>query len=120
MCGRRRRKPSRPASARSAATLPSPRRCATRAGRSQRTALPGNTPAVPEPAARNIEAIAALEREALHDRSRLDRFTDAVTAAAGSPVFIVAHAVWFGGWITLNVVREHPFDPYPFGLLMLI
>jgi hypothetical protein len=35
--------------------------------------LPGNTPAVPAPAARNIEAIAALEREALHDRSRLDR-----------------------------------------------
>jgi uncharacterized membrane protein len=82
--------------------------------------LPGNAPAVPETAARNIEAIAALEREALHDRSRLDRFTDAVTAAAGSPIFIVAHAVWFGGWIALNVMREHPFDPYPFGLLMLI
>jgi len=82
--------------------------------------LPDKAPAVPEPAARNIDAIAALEREALHDRSRLDRFTDAVTAAAGSPVFIVAHAVWFGGWITLNMVREHPFDPYPFGLLMLI
>jgi uncharacterized membrane protein len=78
-----------------------------------------NAPAVPEPAARNIEAIAALEREALHERSRLDRFTDAVTAAAGSPVFIGAHAAWFGGWITLNMVREHPFDPYPFGLLML-
>jgi uncharacterized membrane protein len=82
--------------------------------------LPGSTPAVPEPAARNIEAIAALEREALHDRSRLDRFTDVVTAAAGSPAFIIAHAVWFGGWIALNVLREHPFDPYPFGLLMLM
>jgi uncharacterized membrane protein len=82
--------------------------------------LPDKTPAVPETAARNIEAIAALEREALHDRSRLDRFTDAVTAAAGSPVFIVAHAVWFGGWIAFNVMRAHPFDPYPFGLLMLI
>ena len=81
--------------------------------------MPGKA-AVPEPAARNIEAIAALEREALHDRSRLDRFTDAVTAAAGSPVFIVGHAVWFGGWIALNVSREHPFDPYPFGLLMLV
>jgi uncharacterized membrane protein len=50
---------------------------------------------VPEQAARNIETIAVLEREALHDRSRLDRFTDAVTAAAGSPLFIVAHAIWF-------------------------
>ena len=75
---------------------------------------------IPEPAARNIEAIAALEREALDDRSRLDKFTDAVTAAAGSPIFIVGHAVWFAGWIVLNMTRDHPFDPYPFGLLMLI
>jgi len=76
--------------------------------------------AVPEPAARNIEAIAALEREALQDQSRLDRFTGAVTAAAGSPVFLVAHAIWFTGWIAFNVTRERPPDPYPFGLLMLI
>ena len=82
--------------------------------------MPSKKAAVPEPAARNIEAIAALEREALHDRSRLDRFTDAVTAAAGSPLFIVGHAVWFAAWIALNMTRDHPFDPYPFGLLMLV
>ncbi|HEV8212099.1 MAG TPA: DUF1003 domain-containing protein [Vicinamibacterales bacterium] len=76
--------------------------------------------AVPEPAARNIEAIASLEREALHDQSRLDRFTGAVTAAAGSPLFLVAHAIWFAGWIVFNVTRAQPPDPYPFGLLMLI
>jgi uncharacterized membrane protein len=81
--------------------------------------LPDKTPGVPEPAARNIETIARLEREALHDRSRLDRFTDAVTAAAGSPLFIVAHAIWFATWIAFNVTAAHPFDPYPFGLLML-
>jgi uncharacterized membrane protein len=82
--------------------------------------LPGKTGAVPEPAARNIEAIAALEREALHDRTRLDRFTDAVTAAAGSPLFIVGHAIAFAAWITINLMRGRPFDPYPFGLLMLV
>jgi len=82
--------------------------------------LPDKAAAVPEPAARNIEAIASLEREALHDQSRLDRFTGAVTAAAGSPVFLVAHAIWFTGWIAFNVTREQPPDPYPFGLLMLI
>jgi uncharacterized membrane protein len=82
--------------------------------------LPDKTGAVPEPAARNIEAIAALEREARHDRTRLDRFTDAVTTAAGSPLFIVAHALWFGSWIAINVLRPGPFDPYPFGLLMLV
>ena len=74
---------------------------------------------VPETAARNIETIANLERRALHDRSRLDRFTDAVTSSAGSPLFIVGHAVWFGGWIAVNLMRDRPFDPYPFGLLML-
>ena len=82
--------------------------------------MPDKSPPVPELAARNIEAIAALEREARSDRTRLDRFTDAVTTAAGSPLFIVAHALWFGGWIGLNVLRPGPFDPYPFGLLMLL
>jgi uncharacterized membrane protein len=82
--------------------------------------LSGKPTGVPEPAVRNIETIAGLEREALHDRSRLDRFTDAVTGAAGSPLFIVGHAVWFAGWIALNVARDRAFDPYPFGLLMLI
>jgi uncharacterized membrane protein len=92
-----------------------------RGGRWPRTPLGGKpATAVPELAARNIEAIATLEREALHERSRLDRFTDAITRAAGSPVFIVGHAVWFGAWIALNVMSTRPFDPYPFGLLMLI
>jgi len=70
------------------------------------------------PAAKNIQAIAALEREALHDRSRLDRFTDTVTAIAGSPAFIVGHGVWFVAWIGVNLLRS-PFDPYPFSLLTL-
>ena len=82
--------------------------------------MPSKAAPVPEPAARNIEAIAELERQALHERSRLDHFTDAVTAAAGNPIFIVAHAAWFATWIALNVMRDRPFDPYPFGLLMLI
>jgi len=76
--------------------------------------------AVPKLAERNIEAIAALERAARSDRTRLDRFTDVVTDAAGSPVFLVAHAIWFGVWIAVNLLRPAPFDPYPFGLLMLI
>jgi len=71
------------------------------------------------PAAKNIEAIATLEREALHDRSRLDRVTDAITATAGSPTFIVVHAVWFFAWIAANLLRKSAFDPYPFSLLTL-
>jgi uncharacterized membrane protein len=82
--------------------------------------LPAKQPPLPKLAARNIETIAALERQARHDRTRLDRFTDAVTNAAGSPLFLVAHGLWFGGWIAINVLRPGPFDPYPFGLLMLV
>ncbi|MCU1386314.1 MAG: hypothetical protein JWL71_5011 [Acidobacteria bacterium] len=82
--------------------------------------MPVSTPRVPELAARNIQAIADLERTARQDRTRLDRFTDAVTSAAGSPLFLVAHGLWFGGWIAFNVLRPGPFDPYPFGLLMLV
>ena len=71
-------------------------------------------------AARNIESIAALEREALHDRSAIDRWTDAVTSAAGTLAFLAGHAVWFGAWIAINLTREPAFDPYPFNFLMLL
>ena len=96
--------------------------------RAKRAAVPKPVPvqkpaaptAVPKLAARNIEAIATLERAARSDRTRLDRFTDVVTTAAGSPLFLVAHAIWFSAWIAINVLRPAPFDPYPFGLLMLV
>ena len=81
---------------------------------------PHAEPALTEPATQNIAAIAALERAALHERSMLDRVTDAVTSAAGSASFLVLHAVWFGGWITFNLVHERPFDPFPFGFLILL
>src|ERR1700755_3073646 len=101
MSGRRCRKPMTRVSTRSGATPRLPTNCAAKVGRWPRTALPGKTGAVPEPAARNIEAIAALERQALHDRTRLDRVTDAVTAAAGSPFFLVGHAIAFAIWIAV-------------------
>jgi uncharacterized membrane protein len=75
---------------------------------------------VADATARNIEAIAALEREALHERSAIDRLTDAVTSAAGTAAFLVAHAVWFGLWIGLNATGAATFDPFPFTFLMLI
>jgi uncharacterized membrane protein len=73
-----------------------------------------------DPTTRNIAAIAALERAALHERSRLDRVTDVVTSAVGSALFLVVHVVWFGVWMIVNLVREHPFDPFPFGFLILL
>jgi hypothetical protein len=59
-----------------------------------------------EPASRNIAAIASLEREAMHERTRLDHVTDAVTAVAGSAAFLVLHAVWFAVWIAINLGRD--------------
>ena len=70
-----------------------------------------------EPTLANIRAVADLERQAFHERSGLERLTDAVTEAAGSPTFIAAHAVWFGLWMFLN--RRPAFDAYPFNLLSL-
>ena len=43
-----------------------------------------------------------------------------MTAAAGSPLFIVGHAIWFSGWIAINVTSGRPFDPYPFRFLTLV
>jgi uncharacterized membrane protein len=77
-------------------------------------------PGAPEPTARNIEAIAALEREALHHRSTIDRVTGAVTSAAGSAPFLIVHATFFAVWITLNATGKATFDPYPFNFLVLM
>lgn len=67
----------------------------------------------------NIRAIADLERQAVEQRSRMQRITEAITDAAGSPPFIAVHAVWFVVWLVVN--RDHSgFDVYPFNLLNLL
>jgi uncharacterized membrane protein len=81
---------------------------------------PPDRPPLTNPATQNIAAIAAMERAALHERSMLDRVTDAITATAGSASFLVVHAVWFGGWIAVNLLHDRPFDPFPFGFLILL
>jgi uncharacterized membrane protein len=79
-----------------------------------------DAPPLTGPASRNIAAIVALERAALHERSMLDRITDAITAAAGSAWFLVLHGLWFGIWTSVNLASEHPFDPFPFSFLILL
>ena len=80
---------------------------------------PDEAKTAPGVASDNIRLIASLERQALHDRTAIDRLTDAITSTAGSPVFVIAHALWFTIWIGLNVTG-HRFDPFPFNLLTLI
>jgi len=72
-----------------------------------------------DPTLKNVRAVADLERKAFHERSPMQRLTDAVTQAAGSLAFIVAHIALLCGWVLLN--RSSPsFDPYPYSVLNLL
>ncbi|WP_262058675.1 DUF1003 domain-containing protein [Streptomyces sp. STR69] len=56
-------------------------------------------------------------------RSTQDRVADAITAFAGTMLFVYLHALWFAVWIALNeglLGRAGIFDPYPYGLLTMI
>ena len=53
-----------------------------------------------------------------HSKKRAEslqnRIADAITAFAGSMLFVYVHIVWFGLWIALGV------EKYPYGLLTMI
>jgi uncharacterized membrane protein len=66
-----------------------------------------------------VRAVADLERQAFHQRSALERMTDAVTQAAGSGAFIIGHVAWFIIWIAVNRPPQ-AFDPYPYSLLNVL
>lgn len=56
-------------------------------------------------------------------RGSQDRVADAITAFAGTMLFVYLHALWFTVWIVLNeglLGDAAVFDPYPFGLLTMI
>jgi uncharacterized membrane protein len=79
--------------------------------------------ATAKPMAYNVEAIAEMEREALHERSLGERVSDAITGFIGSIAFVVFHILLFIGWgiVNLNFIPGiAEFDPFPFGILTLI
>lgn len=52
------------------------------------------------------------------------RCSDIIARVAASQTFTLFHIVWFGVWITVNILAKYKiipaafeFDPYPFGLL---
>jgi len=57
---------------------------------------------------------ATIAHEAHRAANVQNRIADAVTAFAGSMLFVYVHIVWFVVWITL------PVEKYPFGLLTMI
>jgi len=78
---------------------------------------------LPTTAKRNVQAIAKMEQELHGRRSRIERVGDGIACFFGTLWFIVAHALFFGGWIICNSIALVPverFDPYPFPLLALV
>lgn len=74
----------------------------------------------PRAAARNVEEIARLEREAARERTLADRVADVVARSAGTLGFVLAHVALIAAWIAVNTERVAgvpAFDPFPFGLL---
>ena len=52
----------------------------------------------------------------------LQRIADWIAWFSGSMQFLIINAIWFGGWIAINVfpLGIDQFDPFPFGLLTMI
>src|SRR3954466_3733228 len=82
----------------------------------------GRVTMLPDPAARNVEEIARLEKQASGAMSAGERLSTAITNAVGTGACALAHVVLLTGWVTWNT-RVAPdrlrFDPYPFGLLTM-
>ncbi len=79
--------------------------------------------ATTEAAEQNIRTIARLEQETMERRGLSERIGDAFTRVMGSLGFVVAHAIGFGAWFSINlgwIPGVEPFDPFPFGILTLI
>jgi uncharacterized membrane protein len=75
-------------------------------------------PAVEE----NVQEIKAWEQATLHARSRVEQLSDWVACTAARAPVLLAHAVWFATWITINmgwVPMVRPFDPFPFPFLTM-
>ena len=62
---------------------------------------------------RNIEALLARQQREQIDTPVPDKIADAITAFAGSLLFVWIHLALFGGWIVWNVgwLGLPPFDP---------
>jgi uncharacterized membrane protein len=68
-------------------------------------------------ASRHIQAISALEHQALERRSGAEKISDLIVSQAGRVWAIIVHVAWFAVWIVWNSGRVHGvrlFDPFPY------
>lgn len=75
----------------------------------------------PDPATRNIERVARLEREQHAAAGPGTRLSLVITDAAGTPACAALHLALFSSWMAWNALAPPAlrFDPYPFGLLTM-
>jgi uncharacterized membrane protein len=86
------------------------------------TSKPNPNPNFENPSRENIEAIAKLEHDALHNRNGTERFSENAVKFMGSIGFLL-NVLLIGAWtlINLNLIPGlMPFDRFPFGILALI
>ncbi len=85
-------------------------------------AVAGPRKSIPGVVTKNIATL--LENEQKEDARQplADRLAHGIARFTGSTWFVLLHLVWFSAWIIWNegLLMVRPFDPYPFGLLMLI
>ena len=70
----------------------------------------------------NVKAIKSWDRALLLKRSKIERLSDRLTLIMAGGPSIVAHAIWFTTWISINVGLlpiVAPFDPFPFPFLTM-
>ena len=70
----------------------------------------------------NVREIKRWEEATRHARSKTEQLSDWVAAKAATGPVMLAHLIWFTGWILANVGLVpglRPFDPFPFPFLTM-
>jgi len=70
--------------------------------------------AAANPTHSNIEAIAALEHDALSRRTLIERMSDVITTIVSNVGFLIAQLILISGWCLINLHLIPPlkaFDP---------
>jgi uncharacterized membrane protein len=70
----------------------------------------------------NVREIKRWEEATRHARSKTEQLSDWIAAKAATGPVMLAHLIWFTGWIAANVGLVpglQPFDPFPFPFLTM-
>lgn len=69
----------------------------------------------------NILKVVGIEKKQRAERTVGEKMSEGIAAFAGSMIFVYIHVLWFGAWISANVLfLSTPFDPFPFTFLTLV